>query len=259
MSRLAAPSRQLAVTFISAWAILLSLPCSYVVAEESVAAKTTAARDPKLDSIFLAIAKNYQKWGRVDDSLRVAPTMCAAPSSQPPSVAEPRFSNADDASTHGNKLYSLFAADRNAYLAAFQANAAKTTAAKVPVEIANLRGPKQVLVKESWTIKEVTNEERAKLEERETKKPAYPGDHFSRFVSKDGKTFHADEKAGLFVMVQFDPDQKGAGQKDTDAGWVYGTVSPDGKHVTSSGLVQSCMNCHQQAPHGRLFGLPPSP
>jgi hypothetical protein len=258
MTRLTAPSRQFAISFVSVLAILLSLPCSHVAAEESVPAKNAAVRDPNLDPIFLAIAKNYQKWGRVDDSLRVAPTACAAPSFQAPSVAEPRFSNADDASTHGKKLYSLFAADRNAYLAAFQVNAAKTTAAIVPVEIANTRGAKQVLVKESWTIKEVTDEERTKLEERETKKPAYPGDHFSRFVNKDGKTFHADEKAGLFIMVQFDPAQKGADQKETDAGWLYGTVSADGKHVTSSGLVQSCMNCHDQAPHGRLFGLPPS-
>ena len=42
---------------------------------------------------------------------------------------------------------------------------------------------------------------------------------------------------------------------DTDEGWVYGTVSADGKTVTSAGRVQSCMNCHQDAPHDRLFGV----
>ena len=41
---------------------------------------------------------------------------------------------------------------------------------------------------------------------------------------------------------------------DTDEGWVYGTVSSDGQTVTSAGRVASCMNCHQEAQHGRLFG-----
>jgi hypothetical protein len=45
------------------------------------------------------------------------------------------------------------------------------------------------------------------------------------------------------------------GTPGTDAGWVYGTVTPDGKQVTSAGRVESCMGCHQDAPHDRLFGL----
>ena len=117
------------------------------------------------------------------------PQLCAVPS-----FPRPHFSKADDASTHGKKLYSLFAADRNAYLAAFEANAAKPTAAKVPPEVSNLCGVKQVLVKESWTIKEVTEDERTKLEESDAKKPQFAGDHFSRFVSKGDKKFHADAK-----------------------------------------------------------------
>jgi hypothetical protein len=43
------------------------------------------------------------------------------------------------------------------------------------------------------------------------------------------------------------------------AGWVYGTVAPDGT-VTSAGRVASCMGCHTpSAKHERLFGLPPAP
>ena len=40
----------------------------------------------------------------------------------------------------------------------------------------------------------------------------------------------------------------------SDAGWVYGTVTPDGR-VTSAGRVASCMGCHVDAPHERMFGL----
>jgi hypothetical protein len=42
----------------------------------------------------------------------------------------------------------------------------------------------------------------------------------------------------------------------TDDGWVYGTLTPDGKTVTGVGRLENCMGCHQKAPHGRLFGLP---
>ena len=52
-------------------------------------------------------------------------------------------------------------------------------------------------------------------------------------------------------MFKLDPQTP-----DTDEGWVYGTVTPDGKKVTSAGKVESCMKCHQRAPHDRLFGLP---
>jgi hypothetical protein len=40
----------------------------------------------------------------------------------------------------------------------------------------------------------------------------------------------------------------------TDNGWVYGTVTADGKQVTSAGRVKSCMACHQRAPNDRVFG-----
>ncbi len=41
----------------------------------------------------------------------------------------------------------------------------------------------------------------------------------------------------------------------TDDGWVYGTVTADGKTVTSAGLVESCMSCHREAPRDRCFGI----
>lgn len=54
----------------------------------------------------------------------------------------------------------------------------------------------------------------------------------------------------LFIMTKLDPKTK-----DTDQGWVYGTVTADGKTVTSSGRVESCMGCHIQTKNDRLFGM----
>ena len=66
--------------------------------------------------------------------------------------------------------------------------------------------------------------------------------------------FRADKLSGLFIMYKLDPATPG-----TDNGWVYGTVMPDRKSVTSAGRVRSCMNCHEATPHDRLFGLPLPP
>jgi hypothetical protein len=42
----------------------------------------------------------------------------------------------------------------------------------------------------------------------------------------------------------------------TDEGWVYGMMGDDLKTVTSVGKVSSCIECHEEAPHDRLFGYP---
>lgn len=58
-------------------------------------------------------------------------------------------------------------------------------------------------------------------------------------------------KNALFIMTKVDPATKG-----TDNGWIYGTVTADGKTVTSGGRVQSCMGCHTgSTTHDRMFGL----
>jgi hypothetical protein len=58
----------------------------------------------------LEIAATYTAWGRVDDELRWAPWLCRAPY---PGIARP--SKSDDESTHGRKLYSVFAKNHAAY------------------------------------------------------------------------------------------------------------------------------------------------
>lgn len=63
-----------------------------------------------------------------------------------------------------------------------------------------------------------------------------------RYIQEGDKLFHAKDAAGLFLMFRTDSNTPG-----TDAGWVYGTIAPDGKTVTSAGTVQSCTRCHKDA------------
>ncbi|MFL5242498.1 MAG: cytochrome P460 family protein [Gemmataceae bacterium] len=211
------------------------------------AAQARPAPPAPFDERLLEIAKNYLKYGRVDDEMRVAPAACAAPANLKPGIA--RFSKSDDAQTHGNKLYSVFAANKWIYQAAKDQK-------EQPIG--------QVVVKQSWVADEVKDEKdkerkvivtRVKLPPKDTTpKELASGeriDHFLPYAEKNGKVYRASKQAELFIMFKVDPKTK-----DTDNGWVYGTVTADGKKVTSAGQVQSCMKCHQDAPHDKLFGLP---
>lgn len=169
-----------------------------------------------LEARFAEAARSYLAWGRVDDELRWAPWLCRQPQ---PSV--PRLSAAE-AGGHAEKVYFLYARDRDAYLARAAA-------------------PGQVVVKESWTHRPTTLTTAAQV-------------HATPLVARtpNGQWVEPDRAAGLFVMMRVDPrDPRG------DHGWAYGTVAPDGR-VTSAGPLPSCMGCHVEAGPGRLFGLHPS-
>jgi hypothetical protein len=97
----------------------------------------------------------------------------------------------------------------------------------------------QVVVKEAWHPQEVKTGEIPD----QTKSIVLADGNESRFL-------RTGEQGHLFIMVKLDPSTPG-----TDEGWVYGTVTPDGKQVTCAGRVESCMGCHRDAPHDRLFGL----
>jgi hypothetical protein len=140
-------------------------------------------------------------------------------------------SNSDDEAAHGRKLYFLFANDVNEYLG-------RPIHRKDPP-------PPLAVVKESWKPQELPDGERLPNRWAFSEKNPYP------YVTHGGKTYKAAEKGDLFVMFKTDPAAEG-----TDGGWVYGTVSADGKTVTSAGRVESCMGCHAKAPKDRLFGLP---
>lgn len=169
-----------------------------------------------LEKRLLEIARTYEAYGRVDDETRWAPELC-----RQPIPGRARFSR--PAGEHGQKLYALFAGNRNAYV--------RDAAKPQPVG--------QVLVKESWVPKEVPAPAGGSPGHRE----------WISEVHRDGKVYRASERAGLFIMVK-----TGGPEGETDQGWIYGTVSTDGK-VTSAGRVASCMSCHQDAKNDRLFGI----
>jgi hypothetical protein len=57
----------------------------------------------------------------------------------------------------------------------------------------------------------------------------------------------AGERGPLFLMMK-------TGESDSDAGWIYATLTPDGNTVTAAGKIASCMECHESK-QDRLFGV----
>jgi hypothetical protein len=172
----------------------------------------------------LAIAAEYQAWGRVDDELRWAPGLCRLPL---PGVAY--MSESKDAGTHGSKLYSVFARHRAAYPA----------------------GPDtdQVVVKESWTAEPVTDPGVKYAPPSLPENPSPAADHFYPYAKKGDALYHAGARAGLYIMFKVDP-----APADSDGGWIYATITAAGQ-LTAAGRIQSCIGCHQEAEHDRLFGV----
>jgi hypothetical protein len=182
--------------------------------------------DANLVAQALTIADEYRRWGRVDDELRWAPFLCRQPL---PGVA--RLSDSTHPGTHGQKLYSVWARHREQY--------------PTKTEVG------QVLVKESFVA---VPDPTARFEPARAATPApIDADHFYPYATKNGAVYRAGDPAGLFIMHFAGPDAK-----DTDEGWLYFTVSPR-RDVTGVGKIASCIECHDHAPHGRLFGLPPGP
>lgn len=173
---------------------------------------------------LLEIAANYRKYEQVDGRMRMAPVLCAP--ALPPRP-EHRLSRSDDESTHGKKLYTIFAAKVDSIRRTYTG---ETLLPGKPQPLTD-----QVIVKESWLAEELKKGE---------------GENLSP-IGPDGKLYKVGAKGPLFVMYQTDPKDP-----NSDEGWVYGTLTPDGKKITGIGRLENCMSCHQKAPHGRLFGLP---
>jgi hypothetical protein len=134
----------------------------------------------------------------------------------PPSGAP--IASLDAAAPHDRKLYYLYARDRAAYLA-------------------HRDVPGQIVVKEAWAPDEVPMAEAIST--------SYPP-QCARV--RDGRCMQPGAFKGLFVMMRVSPSI------ESDDGWIYATVDPAGA-ITASGRIASCINCHQNAPHGRLFGV----
>jgi len=207
--------------------------------------RPSASENEPFSEDLLKAAREYRTWGRVDDEMRWAPTLCRSPN--PGRVYE---SASQDDETHGQKLYSLFARKRNDYVALKNGEGVAVG---------------QTIVKQSWVAEEITDpKERPGKQidfEKVIRTPVSKsggrqqqrneeGDHFYPYVWKGEKVFKAKEQSDLFIMMKFDSETPG-----TDAGWIYGTVTPDGKKVVSVGKIESCMKCHEEARKERLFGL----
>jgi len=179
--------------------------------------------NPDFHESLVEATEAYLRYPMVNSVAEVAPADCAAPFDP---EAKPKLSHSDDESSHGNKLYYLFAKDITHYLAPNDHDA--------PVG--------QTLVKESWTSK-TSNPDARNLRNHAS------GNRINPRVDLDGKILEIGKRNDLFVMMKLDPKTAG-----TDQGWVYGVVDPDTKKVTASGKVASCMECHESAKHDRLFG-----
>ena len=212
---------------------------NWVTAETPKAPEPPAAQPFQND--LLKIACEYKSWGRIDDEVRWAPFYC-----RQPNPGQAHVSASADEKTHGQKLYSLLTKQRADYLALAKDKS-------VPAGFA--------IVKQSWLPEEITDpKEKPAAPLDRTKVIRTPGpkgsstfsadDHFYPYAVKGDKVYKATKQADLFVMMKVDPKMEG-----TDNGWVYATLTPDGKKVTAAGKIESCMKCHQDAPHDRLFGL----
>lgn len=193
--------------------------------------------DPRHVAAIRAAAKDFGAWGRVDEVPNIAPFLCRAP--RPADHGAPshvRMSAAEQA-PHGRKLYYLWASDKDRYLAAD---------GDLPVGFS--------IVKESFAAVPFAAPPRAAgSSAANPRRLGVTHPAVSWMITPAGEKLMTGERKDLFVMT------KVGQQPGTDAGWVYGTVAPDGT-VTSAGRVARCMGCHtRSARHERLFGLPAAP
>jgi hypothetical protein len=98
--------RQSALTLLVASACLLAIGCPQ-------SSDDAELNSQSLNDQLLRAATEYKSWGVVVPNSRVAPMYCRAPG---PASSEPRFSASADLETHGQKLYFLFAKNKDEYL-----------------------------------------------------------------------------------------------------------------------------------------------
>ncbi len=187
---------------------------------------------------LLEIATEYKQYERVDQTIRWSPTLCFAPPKPPKNLAS--LSTSDSKETHGKKLYYLYARKPWDYKSNVWGVGRRSGKSKVRAPLG------QVLVKEAWDPVKVESVEKKTSNPTAGSPSAKPKAY--AIAGKD--RYHAGDKKGLFIMFK-----TLEGTPGTDQGWVYGTVSADGNKVTSVGLVQNCIQCHQDAPYDRQIGL----
>ena len=182
--------------------------------------------DPALHEALREIANGYAGFTRADGSWW-SPLDCMAPPAD-----QAKRSLAPESSPHGRKIYTLHILDFDGYVKETQTAVGQD---RGRVQLGDrLTGATQAIVKASFAPTSHQAEARSGIRPVE---------------AEDGTVTYAGAPRDLFIMYK-----PKLGSRTTDQGWLYGTVTADGKTVTSAGLVGSCMGCHEKAPHGRLFG-----
>ena len=205
--------------------------------------KMPASLEVRFEKRMLEIARTYESYDHDNVTMYTPLPQGSFALTTPDAMFETlELSTSRDSSTHGKNLYLIFA--------------------KFPMPVVGQRKSPhrnpvgQAVVKEAWFPEEVKDTGELLQPVSRQVKPTtrhdkvWHLDAYLPYARKGGHLYHAKAKAGLFIMVKLDPKTPG-----TDEGWVYGTVSPDGKKVLSAGKVKSCMGCHRQAPYDRLFGI----
>lgn len=168
-------------------------------------------------------ATQYRDWERITGTMQWAPTLCI----EPPS-SSPRFSETPPGTTHGRKLFHLYASDPDAYDSVLNDRDDGRALALVK----EVRLP--IVLPGSGDFASLRRHDAAGI----------------AVSPEDGRRYTPGEVVALFIMSRSeDVDRQGK-----DDGWVYGIVDPDEQRVIEAGLIESCVGCHRQAPHGRVFG-----
>jgi hypothetical protein len=207
---------------------------------------------------LLEIAESYEGYQYVDYQVYMVGTGCETNGALSRSYRDVKWSASGDDATHGKKLY--FAFSNHGKIRPSMAGKGKGNSYLPDEGEANQVG--KVVVKEAWLPEKVEDagdplpSVPRKIKFRVTDKNG--AEHFEErtiyytpYAGKNGHHYRAARKTGLFIMYKMDPATPG-----TDEGWVYGTVTADGKEVTGAGRLENCMKCHMEAPHDRLFGPP---
>lgn len=157
-------------------------------------------------------------------------------------VAEPRMSRSGDARTHGKKMALFYASPLAAYTT-LDSQTPSLHAVLPPVEPQPLVDG-MYIVKETWTVAQVPIGD---VPPRVNREPTYD------YIVEGDQAWKRKRRANTFVMYKPPADSPLAAE--TDGGWIYAVLTPDAKTVIESGKIASCMECHQHAPHERLFGV----
>mgnify|MGYP007059384568 FL=1 len=209
--------------------------------------------DQALRQRVLTVGRTYRKYSRVDEQKK-----WERKSSQQFGgiVSHASWTRSEDESTHGGqKLNYAFARVVDAY------SLAGVNDDDVPERLRAVTQSQngQAIVLSSWIAREVTEAPQGSNPEignhmfgqyfQEETADTYP-------IASDGdKFYYAAEKVGLFMMLRAD-ENNAHEMEHAMNGWIFATTTPDGDEIIGLGKIESCVQCHQDAPHrGGLFVL----